>query len=92
MNIPDYIDAWNAKVDSLLTIQKLADEIGYTRSHLVCVINGVKNPGPKLRKKLYDASLGEITAEDLMQPYRERRAAARREIGGASTRLCELKF
>jgi DNA transposition AAA+ family ATPase len=66
MKLDEFIDTRK------MTITRLADDIGYSRTHLTEVLNGRKRPGKKLIKALMQATNGKANLEGLLNAYKDR--------------------
>lgn len=66
MKLDEFIDTRK------MTITRLAEEIGYSRSYLTLVLNGHCKPGKKLIKALIQATNGKANLEGLLNAYKDR--------------------
>jgi DNA-binding transcriptional regulator YdaS (Cro superfamily) len=48
-------------------IQKLADQLKYSRTHLSQIVNGHSKPSRRLAEAIEKATNGEVKAEDLLK-------------------------
>ena len=55
-----------------ISVTDFAKQIDHSRPHLSSIVNGLRQPSPRLARAIEKATSGEVTAKELMENKRKK--------------------